>query len=282
MIAQLLAGVGSLILFPGGLAAAVAGLGAESLAAWALGGGRPGVAARSVLSALRLGVPRPPVAAGAAALLAMLAATQVAVPFNPLPPADRNAVVAAIALLAATWLAWAAGWGRERTRPGLALLVQAGWLLAVLLPAVQPENLRPQVLGAIAVPGLLPLKLACAGLNLGCLPALLQLLPETAPQGIPTERLRRRREDAAFTGVRALLWLPACGLFVSLFVPPAGADPLGVVRFAAVAALAALVTIGLAAYLDRRPGAAERIYRRLGIPYALFTIAVGVLTAVLD
>lgn len=281
MIAELVAGAVALLAFPGGVTAAVAGLAAESLAAWALAGGRPATAARSALAALRMALPRPPAVAGAAALLALLAATQVAIPFNPLPPADRNAVTAAISLLAASWLGWAAGWGRERSRPDLGLLVQACWLLAVLLPAIQPENLRPQVLGAIAVPALLPLKIACGALYVACLPGLLQLLPETAPQGIPTEQLRRRRADAAFTGVRALLWLPACGLFVSLFVP--GGDDLGAaLRFVLVLVATALLTIAVAAYLDRRPGAAERLYRRLALPYAGFTLAVAILTILVD
>src|SRR5207244_5780325 len=75
--------------------------------------------------------------------------------------------------------------------PGLLLVLQLCWLLAGLGPAVQPESLRPQVLGNVLVPGLLPVKVACAFLYLLCLPALLRLWP-LAP---PTERRGRQRLD---------------------------------------------------------------------------------------
>src|SRR5207247_752345 len=100
--------------------------------------------------------------------------------------------------------------------PGLLLIVQVCWLLAVLGPAVQPESLRPQVLGNVVVPGLLPVKIACAFLYLLCLPALLRLWPFTPP----ADKRVRQRLDAG----RVLTWFPYCGLFTTLFVTPSTDD----------------------------------------------------------
>lgn len=277
-----------LLVYPGLLALALLGFFAEAGAAWALvperGGPLP--AARSMLAGLR---PRPglrtlPPLAGIAAVLTLLAATQVAAPLSPVPAPERNLLVAAFALAATGWLTWAWGWTRPQIDPGLLLLVQVCWLVALLAPAVVPENLRPQVLGGVVVRQLIPLKVAASVLYLLCLPVLLQLIHEAAPQGLPGAAGRRRPglEQAGFSAVRILLWLPYCGLFSSLFFPP-GEDPAGLARFAATTAGAALVAIGLAAHLTRRPAAATRaIYLRLVAPFALFTLLVAILTAVLS
>ena len=66
-------------------------------------------------------------------------------------------------------------------QPGLLVVIQSCWLLAVLGPAVEPQSLRPQVLGNVLVPALLPVKIACGFLYLLCLPALLRLWPVAAP-----------------------------------------------------------------------------------------------------
>lgn len=286
MLQHLAQGAAALLLFPGALLTLLFGVLAEAGAAWVVPpGGRPGPALRPALAALRSALPRPPAVPTAAALLALLAATQVAAPLNPLAPSDRNSLVAAAALMGATWLGWAWGWGRRRSQPRLALLVQAIWLLAVLLPAVEPENLRPQVLGSITVSALLPLKLACGTLNIACLPALLQVVAETAPQGIPGEGGRGPggAEERAFLAVRTLLWLPYCGLFVSLFFPASGDDLPGLLRFLLLVAGTAAVTIALAGNLARRPaGMTQRLYRRLALPFAAFTSAVAVVTSIID
>ena len=60
--------------------------------------------------------------------------------------------------------------------------MQAAWLVAVLAPAVVPESVRPETLGAVMVNALLPLKVACGLLYLASLPVLMQLLPAAAPQ----------------------------------------------------------------------------------------------------
>ncbi|HYL08700.1 MAG TPA: hypothetical protein VEU76_09120 [Candidatus Udaeobacter sp.] len=167
---------------------------------------------------------RPGLAVVTVALCAMLAAVQLAAPLSPMPGEERSVVLAAAALLFATWaeLALTVEYAAE---PGLMLLVQVCWLLAVLGPAVQPESLRPQVLGNVQVPGLLPLKAASAMLYLLCLPALLRLWPMAPPQ----DRRTRPRLDA----IRILSWFPYCGLFTTLFIPPSSDDVGGTLRFSA-------------------------------------------------
>src|ERR1700730_797528 len=158
----------------------------------------------------------------------ILAAVQLAVPFNPMPSEERSVVVAAIALAFTVWAELALT-VELVAEPRLLLIVQFCWLLAVLGPAVQPETLRPHVLGNMLVPALLPLKIACGALYLLCLPALLRLWP-FAPPG---DRRTRRRVDAA----RALCWFPYCGLFTTLFFSPPGDDLAGLLRFFGVTAV---------------------------------------------
>ena len=273
----------ALLLYPGLLTMCLLGVAAEVGAAWALVPERGGAAsaAAATLRALRPARALPPLAVAAAGL-AMAAATQLAAPFNPVPPAERNALLAVAALLGASWLTWSWGWGRRGAAPGVVLAVHMCWLLAVLLPAVQPGNLRPQALGAVVLGPLVPLKIACALLYLGCLPALMMLLPETAPQGPPGSVVRGRvPEETGFTIVRALLWMPYCGLFTALFFPTTD-DVLGLGRFLLVTAGAAGLGIALAANLARRPaGITRALYVRLALPFAGFAVVVAMLTNVL-
>jgi len=189
-LTQLLLQVVAILVYPGALTLLLFSLGAEVGAAWALAPERAGLipATRALLAGLmparRLGWTLPPLA-GAGVLMALLATTQVAIPFNPLPPADRNLLVAMMALVGAAWMTWTWGWHRRAADPRLMLVVQFAWLVALLAPAVVQENLRPQVLGAVLVPALMPVKVSASILYLLCLPALLQLLPEAAPQGLP-------------------------------------------------------------------------------------------------
>src|SRR5207237_7142965 len=115
---------------------------------------------------------RPSPVVATVALCSVVAAVQLAAPFNPVPGEERSVVLAAVALAFTAWaeLALTVEFVAE---PGLLLVIQLCWLLAVLGPAVQPESLRPQVLGNVLVPGLLPVKVGCAFLYLLCLPALL-------------------------------------------------------------------------------------------------------------
>ena len=279
----------ALLLYPGLVALAAAGLLAEAGAAWALVPERGGLlpAARSMLAGLvpRTGMRTLPPLAVIAAVLALLAATQVAAPLNPVPAPERNLLVAGMALAATAWLTWAWGWTRPQIDPGLLLLVQVCWLVALLTPAIVPENLRPQVLGAVMVRELLPLKIAATVLYALCLPVLLQLIHESAPQGLPgaSGRGRPGLEQAGFSVVRVLLWLPYCGLFSSLFFPPAGDDLVGALRFAGTTIGVGALSIVLAAYLTRRPAAAtRRVYLRLVAPFAAFTVLVAILTAILS
>lgn len=170
----------------------------------------------------------PPVPA--AVLLAVLAATQLAIPFNPVSSAEQSVLVAVVALVAAAWVAGA------RTglpgRPALLLLVQACWLVAMLGPAVGEGTLQPAVLGAIAVPLQLPVKISAAVLALLCLPAVLQLVPEARSQSSAAASLA--------------LWLPCCGLITSVFLPPNAEDAGGLALFAAETGAAAIAALVLA------------------------------------
>ena len=252
----------ALVVYPGALLVLGVGVAAET-ASRAVLGGEDG---RAVLRRLWLeGGLVPLIAAG---LLAALAATQLAAPFNPVSPLERNLLVAAVALAAATWLTWAFDWGRSPEGPRLALVAQVCWLVALLAPAVLSQTLRPQVLGAVVVPSQLPVKIGAGLLYLLCLPALLQLLPDLSPA---TDRAGR-----------AVLWLPLCGLFASLFVGPSPDDPLGALRFLVVTLGAAGVAIGLVLLLRRLPwAAASALYLRVAPSLAGAVLVAGVLTAAL-
>src|SRR2546425_8608832 len=165
---------------------------------------------------------RPSPVLGTIALCGLLASVQLAAPFNPVPGEERSIVLASVGLAFTVWaeLALTVEFVAE---PGLLLVIQVCWLLAVLGPAVQPESLRPQVLGNVVVPGLLPVKIACAFLYLLCLPALLRLWPFTPP----ADKRVRLRLDAG----RVLTWFPYCGLFTTLFITPSTDDVVGLLRF---------------------------------------------------
>jgi hypothetical protein len=207
------------------------------------------------------------------ALASMLAAVQVSAPFNPVPSDERNLIVAAIALGLTVWAELALGielFGE----PGLLFVVQCCWLVAVLGPAVEPQSLRPQVLGAVLVPALLPLKVASAILYLLCLPALLKLWPLPAPG----EWRARRRLDA----MRVLCWWPYCALFATLYFPPATDDLLGLGRFIAISVLVAAVSIVASAVMGRRGAEpARNVYRKGIAPFAGLVLLLVVATSVL-
>ena len=199
-----------------------------------------------------------------------LAAVQLAAPFNPLPSDERSVVVAAIAL---AFIAWAelALTVELVPEPRLLLIVQFCWLLAVLGPAVQPESLRPQVLGNVLVPALLPLKLACGVLYLTCLPALLRLWPFVTPG----ERRALRRIDM----VRSLCWFPYCGLFTTIFFPPLVDNAAGMLRFfGTTVAVAAVVVVAGAMMQLRGAQLARGFYMRAIAPYAAFVLALVLVT----
>jgi hypothetical protein len=216
---------------------------------------------------------RPSLVVATVALFSMLVAVQLAAPFNPLPSVERNVIVAAMVLAFTLWAELALS-TEFVPAPGLLLVIQFCWLLAVLGPAVQPESLRPQVLGNVLVSSLLPVKVASGFLYLLCLPALLRLWPLTPPSD---RRLRPR-----FDTVRALCWLPYCGLFTTLFFPPSADDALGVLRFFAITlAVAALCVVAGMLMVRRGAVAAQGLYRRAIAPYALVVLVVVVITSFL-
>ena len=216
---------------------------------------------------------RPSPVVATIAVCSIVAAVQTAAPLNPVPGDERSVVLAAIPLAFTVWaqLALTVEFVAE---PGLLLIVQVSWLLAVLGPAVQPESLRPQVLGNVLVPGLLPVKIACGFLYLLCLPALLRLWPFT-PAG---DKRVRPRLDAG----RVLTWFPYCGLFTTLFLPPASDDVVGVIRFFAVTLVVAAVVAAMAGFLQWRGAALARgLYARAITPYAVIVLGVVVVTSIL-
>ena len=206
------------------------------------------------------------------ALCALVAAVQVAAPWNPVAPDERNVVLAAAGLAFTAWAELALT-VEFVAAPGLTLIVQACWLLAVLGPAVQPESLRPQVLGNVLVPGLLPVKIACAFLYLLCLPALLRMWP-FAP---PSERRARRRLD----GARIVTWFPYCALFTTLFVPPQPDDPAGLARFVGATLGVAAITLAFGALLRWRGAAVVRgLYSRVVTTYGVIVVAIVIVTSI--
>lgn len=221
----------------------------------------------------RLPQRRPGPVVNTVALCAMLASVQVAAPLSPMPAEERSVVLAAAGLLFTAWaeLALSVEYAAE---PKLMLLVQVCWVLAVLGPAVQPESLRPQVLGNVQVPGLLPVKIASAFLYLLCLPALLRLWPVAPP--------RERRGGPRLDTVRLLCWFPYCALFTTLFIPPAPDDLLGALRFLSLSLVVAAVVVLIGIVLRRRGAPATRtLYIRAVAPYAVVVLLTVILTSVL-
>lgn len=216
---------------------------------------------------------RPGPAVITVALCAMVASVQMAAPLSPMPAEERSVVLAAAGLLFTAWAELALN-VEHAAEPRLMLLVQLCWVLAVLGPAVQPQSLRPQVLGNVQVPGLLPVKVASAILYLLCLPALLRLWPVA----MPADRRGGPRLDA----VRMLCWFPYCGLFTTLFIPPSPDDLLGAARFAAISFGVAAVVVLAGVVLRRRGQAASRtLYVRGVAPYAGAVLIGVIATSVL-
>jgi len=267
----------ALVLYPGLVLILAVGLIADSAVSLAIHGAGLRASPFAAVQRLRDGAAMSwPLLLGAA-LLAALAATQLAVPANPLSPLERNLLVAAVAIAAAMWLGWGWTWSVRRARA--ALVVQACWLVALLSPAIVSETLRPQVLGAVTVPAQLPLKALSGLLYLVCLPALLQLVEES-PVNTRGEPPFETSHAPATT--RVLLWLPLCGLGVSLYLPRASDDLGGSLRFVAATIGVALVALALGAAL-RRPMKTDvrSLYIRLASVLAGVVLVVTALTAAL-
>lgn len=258
----------ALVVYPGAVLTLAVGLLAEAAAHFAIRRASPRTAAVA---------PIPPAAGdtlatgwplvAATAVMSMLAATQLAVPLNPVSPVERNLMVAAVALAAAVWLSHGWTWSAPGAR--VTLVVQACWLVAVLAPGVLSQTLRPQVLGAIALPAQLPLKVLSALLYLTCLPYLLQLVGSGGP-------------GTRMAAARIFLWLPFCGLGVSLFLPPQPGDLPGALRFVGATLAVALIAVGLYAVLTRRFVTDERSpYVRLAAALAGVVLAVAIITTAL-
>jgi hypothetical protein len=254
----------ALLVYPGLVTAALLGGAAEL--AWARLSG----------AAVSLGdIPRrrPTPVVATVALCSVLAAVQTAAPFNPVPTAERSLVIAAVALAFTAWAELALT-VEHVPDPGLVLVVQFCWLLAVMGPAVQPESLRPQVIGNVLVPSLIPVKLACGALYLLCLPAMLRLWPVSSP----ADRRSRQRIDLA----RALCWFPYAALFTTLFLTPPASDVAGLARFFGVTLAVEALVIGLGLVMERRGAAVARgFYARALAPYSILVLLLVVATSIL-
>jgi hypothetical protein len=265
---QFLAAIGShslaLVVYPG-LAAAVVFGGAVEVV-WAR-------LARGSWDWSELPRRRPTPVVATVAVCSILAATQLAAPFNPVPTDERSVVIAAAALAFTVWAELALT-VEHVPEPGMLLIVQFCWLLAVLGPAVEPESLRPQVLGNLLVPTLLPVKVASALLYLLSLPGLLRIWPFSPP----ADRRSRPRFDTA----RALLWFPFCGLFTTLFFPPSADGLLGLLRFFGITAAVAAVMVAAGLAMERRgPATARGLYTRAMPPFALLVLMLVIATSFL-
>jgi hypothetical protein len=253
----------ALLVYPGALLTLAVGIAAEAAAGVLLGGARPRAALLDPLVRLRAAATAASGLPLAVPLLAVLAATQLAVPLDPVSPVTRNLLVAAVALAAAMWLGRVRDWATPAARA--MLLVQVCWLVALLAPALVSESLRPQALGAVVVPSDLPLKVVAGLLALLCLPMLLRLPPSDAG-GAGEEPVL----------VRLFLWLPLCGLVASLLLPSGGDDLAGVLRFAGATLAVAAASIGLAALSAR-----TRHYPRVLAPLAAVVVGIAAVTSVL-
>jgi hypothetical protein len=259
----------ALLAYPGALLTLAFGLVAETANAGA-GGRRLLEALQGALARLGGTTARAPAVMLATALLASVAAAQLAVPLSPVTPPERSLLASTVALAAAMWLAWTWAWEVRGAR--LALALQGCWLLAMLAPALVSQTLRPQALGAVVVTAGLPMKLIAGLLYLICLPGLLRLLPGLVPgQG------REREQDAVAT--RLVLWFPLCGLFTSLFVPPFAEDAGGAAGFLGVTLVVAALTIAQGRLLGRHPEAAG-LAARIALPVAALVLVTAAITAI--
>ena len=276
----------ALLLYPGLVACLALGLAMEVASAWWMVPERGGLvpAARRVVTRFRPSGERGgfPVLSVAAGLLALVAALQLALPYNPVPASDRNLLVAAVSLAGSAWLLWAWGWNRGELEPRLMVVVQLCWLVALLVPAIEPQTLKPQTLGNIQLDPGLPVKVASGLLFLMCLPALLHLIPESAPQGVPGGAGRRPTglEGSGFSALRLLLWLPYCGLFVSLFFSVGGDDLLDLLRFLGLVGGTAAIGVAIAVNLIYRGALfTGRFVNLVVVPFAWITLGLGMLSA---
>lgn len=220
--------------YPGALVVVALGLAVESGASLAMPQGTQAWR-RAALGVRRLTGEReiPPAISGTA-LLALLAVIQISVPFNPIPSSDRNLLIAGTALAGASLLAWPWAVGPRGDNVRLLLVTQGGWLASLLALIIAVGSLRPQAIGEADLGAILPLKVAAGLAFLLSLPGMLGLLQ--GPVG---------REGAA-RGSRLLLWLPLCGLFASLFIPPQSGDVagLGIFLIATLASAGAVLLVG--------------------------------------
>ncbi len=246
----------ALIAYPGLLSILLLGLGAE------LALGR--LAREPAGAGLRQRLSKPgnlSLAGRLALLLAAVAATQLAAPFNPVPAAERSALLGAVCVAGAGWAIWSGGRAdsaRSERGPGGLLVAQLGWSLALLGPAVAAGTFRPTAIAAIAVPLHLGLKAVAGLLYLLCLPAV--LLRFSAPPLDWSER-----------ATRAALWLPACALGTSVLLPPVGDDLAGILRFGVETAAIALAAAVLCRLLPRE----GRTYRLLLLLLAASTLGLA-------
>src|SRR5207237_5876976 len=142
----------------------------------------------------------------------------------------------------------------------------------------------PQTIANLQFGPFLAVKFASGMLYLLCLPALLHLIPESAPQGVPggagAARRERGLEAAGFAALRVLLWLPYCGLFATLYFPPGGDDSLQLLKFLGLVLGSAAIAVAIALNLIVRGAAfTRRFVGFVVVPFAYITLGLGMLSA---
>ncbi|OLE78719.1 MAG: hypothetical protein AUG06_09775 [Actinobacteria bacterium 13_1_20CM_2_65_11] len=85
---------------------------------------------------------RPSAVLTTVAIASMLACVQLAAPFNPVPSEERNLIVAAISLGIIVWAELAIG-AELFGEPGLLLLIQCCWFVAVIAASTQGRERNP-------------------------------------------------------------------------------------------------------------------------------------------
>ncbi|MGH7868154.1 MAG: hypothetical protein ACREP9_11180, partial [Candidatus Dormibacteraceae bacterium] len=179
MLFELIGDLIGILIYPGGLALGV-GLIPELLLRWNR-------------RRLTLGRSIPP-AISAAILTAMLAASQLDIPFNPVPSSQRSYWLAGIALVGGSWLI------SRRPTFWRRLGVPGAWLITLLALIVEQNTFHPPGSGLAGVFD--PVRIGVTLVYMLSLPTLLGLLEEDSREG-----------------VRLWLWWPYCGLLAALLLP---------------------------------------------------------------
>ena len=100
------------------------------------------------------------------------------------------------------------------------------------------------------------------------------------PVGVHAGRRPPGLEGSGFSALRLFLWLPYCGLFVSLFFAVGGDDRLDLLRYLGLVAGAAAIGVAIAVNLIYRGAVfTNRFVNLVMVPFAWITLGLGMLSA---